>query len=123
MALFLTEQDVTALLTMPDALVCVEEAFREQGRAAAQNLPRRRLRPPKGVLHLMAGALPTLGVMGYKAYSTTRSGAKFHVMLYSTDTGELLAACRRGLHFVVAAPITISKPQDAVKKTGSPTGC
>jgi len=91
MALFLTEQNVTDLLTMPDALIAVEEAFREQGRAAAQNLPRRRLRPPSGVLHLMAGSLPGLGVMGFKAYSTTRAGAKFHVMLYSTESGELLA--------------------------------
>lgn len=91
MALFLTEQDVNGLLTMEDALASVEEAFRQQGLGAAQNQPRRRLRPPKGMLHLMAAALPALGVMGYKAYSTTRAGAKFHVMLYSTNSGELLA--------------------------------
>jgi ornithine cyclodeaminase/alanine dehydrogenase-like protein (mu-crystallin family) len=91
MTLFLTEQEVTSVLTMPDALACVEIAFRQQGLGDAQNLPRRRLRPPKGMLHLMAAALPSLGMMGYKAYSTTRGGAKFHVMLYSTNTGELLS--------------------------------
>ncbi|MEP7200908.1 MAG: ornithine cyclodeaminase family protein [Chloroflexota bacterium] len=91
MTLFLTEQNVTELLTMSSALACVEEAFRQQGLGLAQNQPRRRLRPPKGVLHMMAAALPSLGVMGYKSYTTTRSGAKFLVMLYSTETGELLA--------------------------------
>jgi ornithine cyclodeaminase/alanine dehydrogenase len=91
MTLFLTEQEVTSVLTMPDALACVERAFQQQGLGDAQNQPRRRLRPPKGMLHLMAAALPALGVMGYKAYSITRTGAKFHVMLYSTDTGELLS--------------------------------
>ncbi len=91
MTLLLTEQEVTELLTMPDALTYVEEAFRQQGLGLAQNHPRRRLRPPKGVLHMMAAALPSLGVMGYKAYSTTRSGARFLVILYSTETGELLS--------------------------------
>src|SRR5581483_8220822 len=33
----------------------------------------------------------TIGVLGYKAYATTRRGAQFHVGLYDGKTGSLLA--------------------------------
>ena len=39
----------------------------------------------------MGAALPTRGVIGYKAYTAFRGKTRFHVMLYSADTGELLA--------------------------------
>jgi ornithine cyclodeaminase/alanine dehydrogenase-like protein (mu-crystallin family) len=40
---------------------------------------------------MMGAALPTRGVFGYKAYSAVKGQVRFHVMLYSTETGELLA--------------------------------
>jgi len=61
MALFLREQDVADLLTMREALQAVEKAFREQGQGRAPNQPRRRVRLPQGVLHVMAGAVPRVG--------------------------------------------------------------
>jgi ornithine cyclodeaminase/alanine dehydrogenase len=39
----------------------------------------------------MAAAAKTLGVMGYKAYATSRKGAQFQVGLYDGKTGALLA--------------------------------
>jgi ornithine cyclodeaminase/alanine dehydrogenase-like protein (mu-crystallin family) len=89
--LFLNEQQVTDVLTMQMAIAAVEEALKQQGVGSAINNPRSRVRLPSGQLHLMSAALPTHGVIGYKAYTAFRGNTRFHVMLYSADTGELLA--------------------------------
>jgi alanine dehydrogenase len=91
MALFLDEQQVTDVLTMEMAVAAVEEALKQHGLGTAINTPRTRVRLPTGQLHMMGAALPARGVIGYKAYTAFRGKARFHVMLYSTDTGELLA--------------------------------
>ncbi len=91
MALFLDEQQVTELLSMEMAIATVEEALKQQGLGTAVNNPRTRVRLPTGQLHMMGGALPTLGAWGYKAYTAVKGQARFHVMLYSSETGELLA--------------------------------
>jgi alanine dehydrogenase len=91
MALFLDEQQVTDVLTMEMAVAAVEEALKQHGLGTAINNPRTRVRLPTGQLHMMGAALPARGVIGYKAYTAFRGKARFHVMLYSTDTGELLA--------------------------------
>ena len=91
MALLLTEADVTALLPMPLALEAVEEAFRWQGEGKLTNRPRVRLPVPGGLLHVMPAAVPEARVMGLKAYATVRGQAKFVVLLFSAETGALLA--------------------------------
>ncbi len=93
MALLLREHDVQRLLPMTDAMAAVEEVMRQHGRGAATNNPRGRTRTLKGMLHLMAAAAPELGYFGFKAYATFPGGGgtRFHVMLYSAETGELLA--------------------------------
>ena len=89
--LFLSEDDVKQVLTMPDAVRALEEMFRQDGMGGAINNPRQRVRTPSAMMHLLAGALPYLGVMGYKAYTTSREGAKFRVFLHDVETGKLLA--------------------------------
>lgn len=91
MALWLDEQQVTELLSMDMAIAAVEDALKQQGLGTAINNPRSRVRLPTGQLHMMGGALPTRGVLGYKAYTAFRGKTRFHVMLYSAETGELLA--------------------------------
>ena len=91
MALFLDEQQVTDILTMEMATAAVEDALKQQGLGTAINNPRTRVRLPTGQLHMMGAVLPTRGVVGYKAYTAFRGKTQFSVMLYSSDTGELLA--------------------------------
>jgi alanine dehydrogenase len=43
------------------------------------------------MVHTMSASAKTLGVLGYKAYSTARKGPHFHVVLYDGKTGVLLA--------------------------------
>ncbi len=91
MALLLNEAEVTMLLPMSLALEAVEEVFRWQGEGKLTNRPRVRLQVPGGLLHVMPAAVPEARVMGLKAYATVRGGTKFVVLLFSVETGALLA--------------------------------
>lgn len=91
MAIFLTEQDVTTLLTMPDALRLVENALRDYGNGAAQNQPRQRIRAPQGVMHVMPAGWFAGGYMGFKAYTSFRGNAHFYFHLFNANSGEYLA--------------------------------
>lgn len=91
MALFLTENDVKQVLTVAMALEAVESAHRDLALGQAQDTPRARTRLPQTVLHILQGALPAQGVLGYKAYTSNRSGNRFLVHLFDAATGGLLA--------------------------------
>lgn len=91
MALFLTENDVKQVLTVTMALDAVESAHRDLALGQAQDTPRARTRLPQTVLHILQGALPAQGVLGYKAYTSNRSGNRFLVHLFDAGTGGLLA--------------------------------
>lgn len=91
MVLFLGEDDVKQVLTMQDAVTVLEETFRQQGLGNIINHPRQRIRTSTSMLHYLAGAVPHLGMMGYKAYTSYRGGIKFRVFLHDMETGELLS--------------------------------
>ncbi|HRF74918.1 MAG TPA: ornithine cyclodeaminase family protein [Accumulibacter sp.] len=91
MALFLTEKDVAQLLTMSLALEAVEAAHRQLSASDACDVPRQRTRLPQTTLHLLQGALPQLDAIGYKAYTSNRSGVRFLVHLFQASTGRLRA--------------------------------
>src|SRR5882757_8088080 len=88
--LFLTEADVTRLVDMRVAVEVVEEAFRRLGAGEVTNVPRARSQAPGFVLHSMSASAAYLGLAGWKNYTTTREGARFHVGLYEISTGRLV---------------------------------
>lgn len=87
----LREHDSRALIGMTDALDAVELAFREQAQGTGINEPRRRVHQPRGVLHMMSGALCERGYWGVKAYTATRQGIRFCITLYDVESGAPLA--------------------------------
>jgi ornithine cyclodeaminase/alanine dehydrogenase-like protein (mu-crystallin family) len=89
--LLLTEEDVRQVLTMDMALEAVENGLRKMALDEAQNVSRARTQTDHAMLHVMSAAAKTLGVMGYKAYATSRRGQHFHVGLFDGKTGMLLA--------------------------------
>jgi ornithine cyclodeaminase len=90
-ALFLSENDVKNLLTVEMALEGVESAHRDLANGLAIDTPRARSRLPQTVLHILQGALPAQGVIGYKAYTSNKSGNRFLVHLFDAATGRLKA--------------------------------
>src|SRR6059036_1274894 len=92
MPLLLREDDVARVLQMDRVIAAVEEAFRQLGSQQAINRPRQRSTTAGGtILNVMSAAIPPLQVMGLKAYTSAHGETRFIGMLYSTDTGELLA--------------------------------
>ena len=89
--LLLSEDDVRRLLTMDDALEAVEQGLRKVALDEAFNVPRSRVQTDHSMLHVMSAAAKSLGVMGYKAYTTGRKGNHFLVGLHDGKTGVLLA--------------------------------
>lgn len=90
-ALFLSEREVDRVLTMELALEAVEAAHRAHGRGQAIDIPRQRTRLPTSTLHILQGALPTEGISGYKAYTSSREGVRFLIHLFDAANGRLLA--------------------------------
>ncbi|MBS0266706.1 MAG: ornithine cyclodeaminase family protein, partial [Planctomycetes bacterium] len=89
--LYLTESDVRELLDMEICIDVVEESFRQLAYGRAVNVPRARAHGEGLYLHTMSGVASYLGYAGWKAYTTTSHGARFHVGLYSIQTGDLVA--------------------------------
>ncbi|MBI3989786.1 MAG: ornithine cyclodeaminase family protein [candidate division NC10 bacterium] len=74
---------------MKEAVEAVEEAFRALGAGNAVNRPRSRVAIPSGMLHVMPAGLPSRQAMGFKAYTVSKSGARFLFLLYNGE-GRLL---------------------------------
>lgn len=92
MALYLTEQDVRQILTMPMAIELVETSFRRLADGSATNHPRQRLQVPgKTILNYMAAADSEGGYLGLKIYSIARGAARFIIPLISAETGDMAA--------------------------------
>src|SRR5512134_4029300 len=89
MALLLRESDVEAMLTMPMAMALVERVHREYSTGQAIDVPRERTRLPKAALHILQGAVPSAGIFGYKAYTSSREGIRFLVYGFSAERGNL----------------------------------
>jgi ornithine cyclodeaminase/alanine dehydrogenase-like protein (mu-crystallin family) len=89
--LYLTEDDVRAVVDVRTAVDLVEEAFRRLAAGEARNVPRARVRASGIVLHTMSAAAEYLDLAGWKCYATARDGATFHVGLYDRATGQLAA--------------------------------
>jgi alanine dehydrogenase len=91
LTLILTEREVEELLDMPSTLDAVEAVLRDQAEGRATNRARRRVALPKSGLNYMAAGAPGIGALGLKAYSVSRSGARFYTMLFDPESGELLS--------------------------------
>jgi ornithine cyclodeaminase/alanine dehydrogenase-like protein (mu-crystallin family) len=95
--LYLTEAEVERVLTMDLALDAVAAAFRKLAIDEAVNVPRQRCQTDQVMLHVLPAAAKTLGVLGFKAYTTSKSGARFRVTLFDGHTGEMTAVLEADL--------------------------
>lgn len=91
MALLLREEEVRSLVDINDALEAVEVAFRELAAGRAKNQPRRRVAGTGTTLAIMSAFFPPGNLVGYKAYTAGRAGARFLLHLFDQAEGRLLA--------------------------------
>jgi alanine dehydrogenase len=89
--LYLSEQDVEALLEPVDAVEAVEECFRRMAAEGVSIAPRRRLPLDEGRLADMAASDLELGYAGAKVYAGFREGTAFVVALFAAESPKLVA--------------------------------
>lgn len=90
-ALYITEDDVRSVMDMEKSILIMHKAFKELASGRAINVPRQRVRAPGIMLHTMSAANEYLHYVGWKAYTTTKTGAQFHVAIYDQESGEMRA--------------------------------
>jgi alanine dehydrogenase len=92
MARLLTHEQVQSLVTMSDAIECMEAAFQEEGEGAALLPARINMKAGRGWLRIGPVALEKSGWMGFKAMNLVPGvGVRYQVHLYEIVSGALLA--------------------------------
>jgi len=89
--LHISESEVRELLPMPVAIEAVEDVFRRLAAGEAMNVPRRRARTQHVILHTMSAGCSGYGLVGFKAYTSSLQGNRFHVVIYDGTTGAMVA--------------------------------
>ena len=91
MPLYLTEAEVSDLLTPEDALEAVEGSFGRLAAGDIENVPRQRTRFEDGFLAVMWAVDRELGLAGLKSYAAGPEGTHFVVLLFDTETTQPVA--------------------------------
>jgi alanine dehydrogenase len=91
MPLWLSEDDVAALVTPAEAVPVIEDCFRRMAAGEVELMPRRRFAVEDGYFAVMAAADRGLGVAGLKSYTLVGRDLAFVVCLFDLATGELSA--------------------------------
>ncbi|HET9243067.1 MAG TPA: ornithine cyclodeaminase family protein [Gaiella sp.] len=92
MPLWLSEEDVAALVTPGEAVPVIEECFRRMAAGEVELMPRRRFPVEGGYFAVMAAADRGLGVAGLKSYTLVEGRLTFVVCLFDLTDGALVAA-------------------------------
>jgi alanine dehydrogenase len=89
--LYLTEEDVEALVSPAAAVEAIEASFRRLAAGNVENRPRYRVRLDGGRMAVMSAADLELGYAGAKVYTAFAEGTRFVVTLFRSDRPELSA--------------------------------
>lgn len=92
MALFINESQVCESFSAAEAFAAVKQAHLDLASGAADNAVRIRSRAKHMSLHSMSAASDAIGLAAAKVYSATKHGVRSLVLLFSSETGEHLAA-------------------------------
>ena len=92
MARLITHEQVKSLVSMSDAIECMERAFREEGEGATLQPPRLNVKAGRGWLRIGPATLEKSGWMGFKAMNLVPgTGVRYQVHLYEIASGSLVA--------------------------------
>jgi ornithine cyclodeaminase/alanine dehydrogenase-like protein (mu-crystallin family) len=91
MPLWLSEDDVTSLVTPGEAVPVIEDCFRRMAAGQVELMPRRRFAVDSGYFAVMAAADRGLGVAGLKSYLLVEDRIEFVVCLFDLADGGLAA--------------------------------
>lgn len=91
-AIWLSEEDITSLVTLNDTISELETGLRQLGQGTAFNIPKALGSLGEAAsMHSLGSALVEAGFCGYKNWVNTPRGAKAVFILFHADEGRLLA--------------------------------
>jgi alanine dehydrogenase len=91
MTIIIPESKVASMLDMREVVEEVERVFVEHSRGNVHNFPRTRSYTDKSVLNVMHASLSYLKRSGAKCYISTKAGTSFVILLFDSESSELLA--------------------------------
>ncbi|MEP6757195.1 MAG: ornithine cyclodeaminase family protein [Chthonomonadales bacterium] len=89
--LFITESEVSRLISAADCVDALDHIFQSEVPGNYANHSRRRFLTPKGTFHFMEAYHLGLGRAAMKVYASFRPATRFLVLLWDTESGDLLA--------------------------------
>jgi len=87
---WLTEDEVSGLLSLPEAIGVLAEAYRLQAAGAAATMRRAHLRDGDAILHAVGGSIAGAGVAGAKTWLHTPGGASPVLVLFALESGVVV---------------------------------
>jgi ornithine cyclodeaminase/alanine dehydrogenase-like protein (mu-crystallin family) len=91
MPLWLSEDDVTSLVSAGEAIPVIEDCFHRIAAGQVELMPRRRFAVDDGSFAVMAAADRGLGVAGVKSYAVAGGRVEFVVCLFDLADASLVA--------------------------------
>jgi alanine dehydrogenase len=91
-ALWITEKDVTSLMSLPLAVEALEAALRLEGQGEAANMPKTHLMVgPNDAMHALGGAVAGAGICGTKTWVNVGGKSQTVLVLFALEDGALRA--------------------------------
>lgn len=88
--LWVGEAAVAELLSLPEAIDVLADAYRLQAQAQAQSMRRAHVREGDAILHAVGGTIAGAGITGTKTWTYTPGGAAPLLILFSLSDGHIL---------------------------------
>ncbi len=90
--LWITEADVTALLSLPEAIDALERTLRMEAAGEAANMPKAHLMvAANDAMHAIGGAVAGAGICGAKTWVNLQGRSQTVLILFSLEDGRLRA--------------------------------
>lgn len=92
MPLWITEADVTSLISLPDAIDALEETLLMEGSGEAKNMNKAHLMVAENdAMHALGASVHGAGLCGFKTWINVRGKSETILSLFSTEDGSLKA--------------------------------
>ncbi|WP_069353971.1 ornithine cyclodeaminase family protein [Burkholderia cenocepacia] len=89
--IWIPEQDVVDLMSLPDAIGALERGLAMQASGGAKNMVKTHVAWGENNLHAIGAAFPDSGIVGTKTWAHTTGGACPLLILFDAATGQLKA--------------------------------
>lgn len=93
---YLTEGDVAALISLPQAVAALEETLLHQANGTATAIPKAMAQWPGGSIHALSSIDETVGLAGIKSWINTQNGAVAVMLVFDMKRGALLGIIEAG---------------------------